>query len=286
MGRWQTSSVVVDGRKRDFSVYTPTGFSSFRRYPCIVSLHGGGVDRGVHATMIRREALADASRCLLCLPDGTSATTSVATRTWNAGSCCGQAVEAGVADVAFIERLTTVLQQSFRADARRLYCEGFSNGAMMTYRMAAERPGLFAAVAGVGATMDLSLRSPTQPTPICHVHGVRDPLSRWGGGPNNQGVYLYPVDDHIRYWLRVWGGNEVVQPTRLLKDSDGALLGSVVAYAFGNELQTKVQVVVVNDGGHTWPGGYDPFNGSLGPLVASVDASGILWSFFQQFSLA
>jgi poly(3-hydroxybutyrate) depolymerase len=79
---------------------------------------------------------------------------------WNAGHCCGKAVEDNWNDVAFIEAAIDGTCRQYAVDKRRIYMIGFSNGGMMTYRFAAERSSLLAAAASVSgarrATFDTS----------------------------------------------------------------------------------------------------------------------------------
>lgn len=69
---------------------------------------------------------------------------------WNAGGCCGSAARSDIDDVGFLARLLTRL----RADgADTVALVGYSNGGMLAYRVACERPELVDAVAVVNGSI-------------------------------------------------------------------------------------------------------------------------------------
>jgi poly(3-hydroxybutyrate) depolymerase len=52
-----------------------------------------------------------------------------------------------VDDVQFVRDVIAHVEAEYRIDSRRVYAAGFSNGAMMTHRLAADLPDLLAGVA-------------------------------------------------------------------------------------------------------------------------------------------
>ena len=67
--------------------------------------------------------------------------------TWNADNCCGYAHRQNVDDVGFISALIEELVADYQVDPSRVSVTGFSNGAMMTFRLACELSGKIAAAA-------------------------------------------------------------------------------------------------------------------------------------------
>ncbi len=65
---------------------------------------------------------------------------------WNAGACCGVAAASGRDDESVIADVVSWLRSRGH---RRVFLTGFSNGAMMVYRVAANRPDL--GITGYGA---------------------------------------------------------------------------------------------------------------------------------------
>ncbi len=103
---------------------------------------------------------------------------------WNADFCCGSGWKNKVDDVGFLEALIIQLRQKHAIAADRVFIVGFSNGAFMAQRFAAERPRLVRALAsgaGTIGTTDNELQ-PTAPVPMLLMHGVKDLRVRYDGG--------------------------------------------------------------------------------------------------------
>ena len=57
-------------------------------------------------------------------------------RTWNAGTCCGYAMQQRIDEIAFVAALLDDLQATVAIDRARVYATGISNGGMMAYEVA------------------------------------------------------------------------------------------------------------------------------------------------------
>ena len=77
-------------------------------------------------------------------------------------------------DLKLVDAALASLREKFKVDDTRVYATGFSNGAGLTYLLWAERPNVFAAYAPVAARLRPSVL-PTQPKPLFHIAGTRDP---------------------------------------------------------------------------------------------------------------
>eukprot|EP00928_Gymnodinium_smaydae_P067587 TRINITY_DN5058_c0_g1_i1.p1 TRINITY_DN5058_c0_g1~~TRINITY_DN5058_c0_g1_i1.p1 ORF type:complete len:283 (+),score=26.28 TRINITY_DN5058_c0_g1_i1:510-1358(+) len=66
---------------------------------------------------------------------------------WNAGGCCGTATSSGVDDVVFFRSLVDWLVNHACVEASNVFAMGFSNGAMMSNRLACEAADIFRGVA-------------------------------------------------------------------------------------------------------------------------------------------
>jgi len=130
--------------------------------PAMVVLHALLTDPADAARSTGFDRLADRDGVLVAYPEGVR-------RSFNAGLCCGEAVTQGVDDVAF---LTDVVNDLRARGASRISVVGFSNGAMMAYRLACERPELIDTVGVMSGTLEI---------PLCrgkikalHLHGEKD----------------------------------------------------------------------------------------------------------------
>ena len=106
---------------------------------------------------------------------------------WNAEFCCGSGWKNKVDDLSFLEALIKQLRQKQGIAADRVFIVGFSNGAFMAQRFAAERPSLVRAVVsgagtiGTTGTNGKQLR-PSTPVPMLLMHGVKDERVKYSGG--------------------------------------------------------------------------------------------------------
>jgi dienelactone hydrolase len=126
---------------------------------------------------------------------------------WNAHGCCGPARDTGVDDVAYLDRVRAIVAALHPVDRRRVFLAGFSNGAMMAYRYACERPGVVAGVLAVAGTMTSPCR-PRSAVAVLSVHGTADtrvPLAgtAWS---TTLGTRLPPARDAVRRYAAVGSG--------------------------------------------------------------------------------
>ncbi|HSK25977.1 MAG TPA: PHB depolymerase family esterase [Jiangellales bacterium] len=92
---------------------------------------------------------------------------------WNAGTCCDGAAADGVDDVDAVARVIADVAARTGADPARTSVVGFSNGAMLGYRVACERPGLLAGLVAVAGARLVPCPD-TGGTWLLHVHGDGD----------------------------------------------------------------------------------------------------------------
>ncbi len=103
------------------------------------------------------------------------------------GTRSGWQVTAGAQadrDLKFVDAMLASLRQDYRVDDRRIYATGFSNGAVFTYLLWAERGDRFAAfapVAGVDALRVGQSVSKLKPKPVFHVAGEKDNTAKFVG---------------------------------------------------------------------------------------------------------
>jgi len=138
------------GIDRSYIVHIPPGVSG--PAPVIIAFHGGGSNAEAQQRYSEMGKLADREHIIVVYPNGTG---SQRMRVWNAGTCCGSAPAKRIDDVAFIRAVVSDVAKRVAIDRTRVFATGFSNGAMMVYRLAAEAPDLVAAIAPVSGSMVL-----------------------------------------------------------------------------------------------------------------------------------
>jgi polyhydroxybutyrate depolymerase len=174
------------GNARQYGVHVPTGYRSSTPVPALFCIHGLAetavsfcLDTGV-----AWPTKADQEGFVVIMPNGYM-------NSWNAGTCCGGAVSAGLDDVALMRAIFAEVGTHVNLDLRRVYSTGLSNGGYMSYRLACEASDLFVAVAPAsgavgttdigatalfGTTSDLTTCAPSQKISVLDIHGTSDPL--------------------------------------------------------------------------------------------------------------
>lgn len=268
---------------RDYEVHVPAGKGPF---PVVVCLHGGGSNSKQIAYQSGMDANADRNHYAVVYPNGTGPKVNgVGVYTWNAGLCCGSAMQSNVDDVRYLGLLLDDLPKHFSVDKSRIYVTGMSNGAMMAYRLSVDLPGKFAAQGAVSTTMGVNIGQPKpSPMPIIEIHGLKDPNAPFNGGvgPNAQPQPGGPpvhhaVIDTIAQWAPIDG---YPAPAPFVSDK-GVFTHRVYAGT-----KAPFELYALTEGGHTWPGGVDVTAGQgTGELVKSFNANQYMWDFFKQWKL-
>jgi len=198
---------------------------------------------------------------------------------WNDGSPRAVSAPRAVDDVAFLDALLADLARRFPADPRRVCVTGFSNGAGMTFRLAAERAERIAAIAPVSGYLWLDDARPARPVPTLYLVGAQDPLVPLAGGTvmtlGGWHEQRPPIRDMLDRWRRALGCGE----PRVIKQDEGV---EEVRYAPGVD-GAEFRAYTVEGLGHHWPGGRGLLSRRLfGPPSARVRANELIGDFFRQ----
>ena len=163
----KTVSWTVEGVKREAIVYLPRAKSPNGKAPVIFAFHGYGDDtdnfQHVDLQVAWPEAIVAYFQGLPTSRNGQAGLPG-----WQV-----QAGANGDRDLKFVDAALASLRQQYAVDDARIYATGFSNGAIFTYLLWAERPKVFAAYAPVAAALGGST-SPSDPRPILHIAGTED----------------------------------------------------------------------------------------------------------------
>ena len=282
--------IRVGGLERHYVVHVPPKPAAHAAL--ILNFHGGGANAREQQRYVRMDALADREGFIVVYPDGTG---PVRERflTWNAGTCCGAAAGGKVDDVAFVRALLDDLAGRIDYDATRVYATGLSNGAMMSYRLAAELPDRIAAIAPVAGSMALARFEATRGVPVMHIHSVDDPRALYGGGlgapfPITGTRVLHPpAEERLAEWARVnsCGPEPEAKERREWKTASGVVHTATRLAWPGCKAETVLWKLT--GAGHVWPGGVlDYLTWLLGPGTQVIDANEEMWRFFSRHRLA
>ena len=248
---WVTTTVtmVVDGLTRGYLVARPAGSAKARALPVLVELHGCCTTPA--AELVRAGFPAVTGPAILVYPAGYH-------RFWNAGACCGGT---GVDDVTFVTAVVEqVLARQPGADPDRVYLVGYSNGGRMAYRMACEKPELFAGVA-VFAAVNAMACPRAAPVPLLISAGTADPevTASAGGIRHSVDGYLEPtVDEQAEFYRRADGCRG--EPTTTVAGDLISLHWTVCASG------DTVQLSWYAGAEHSWPAGL----------------AGVMWTFLRR----
>jgi polyhydroxybutyrate depolymerase len=173
-----------------------------------------------------------------------------------------------------------------------------SNGAIMSHRLACEAADLFAAVAPVAGGLNVggnfTACQPTRPVPIIMFHGTTDqnyPIEG-GDGSGELGVpetfypVIHPTDPNtLDDWRTL---NAATDPGTVSYSQGDASCDTyagnapVVMCIVAPQVPILDAGVVYDGGGHAWPGGVKGVSDEADVPSRDLDASEMMWQFFEQ----
>jgi polyhydroxybutyrate depolymerase len=265
-------SVTVDGVERAYRVHVPARLT--RPAPLVVVLHGGGGNGSQVEQQTGFTTTADREGFVVAYPDGSGRTRL---RTWNAGTCCAYARDQRVDDVSFTRAMLDAVATEFPVDPARIHVTGFSNGAMMAYRLGCELTDRIAAIAPVSGALNTEPCTPSRPLSVLHIHGTADQHVPITGGPPLRDVPGTPPwqNTSLAYAMDFWAQHDGC-PAPATKTSQGSVTTTALGPCASG---TEVVQVVVDSGGHAWPGGTNSRDAADDPPPAP-DANAVIWAFF------
>ncbi len=275
----KTRTLAAGGLSRTYVVHVPKGHDQETPMPVVLALHGATMNGPMMAWFSGLNRKADEAGFIAVYPNGTGSFSSF---TWNGGDCCGSAVENQIDDVAFINALLDDLMGTYHVDTRRIYATGVSNGANMAYRLGSELSDRIAAIAPVAGSVGTEISRLKRPVSVLHFHGTLDEYIPFLGGKGTKsisGTQFWPVDQSIRSWVKSNGCDENPKIDLLSKNGDDMKVTRKTYRAVKDG--TEVVSVVIEGGGHTWPGMRSPA-ATLGKSALTISANDLMWEFFEK----
>ena len=295
-GTFLARTVAVAGQGvRRYSIYTPVFGSNNTAHSAIIAIHGGGGTAMIQASTTALAKFAQEQLLYVVFLEGTGAI-----QTFNAGACCGTAQTQNIDDAQYVRTVIDDVQANFNVNAARVFATGFSNGAMMSHRLAcalSDRIAGIAAISGGSGQFDKSHTqyyacNPTRPIPVLHIHSTNDRNYPFNGGMGEgiSATDFYPVDATIADWIVRNNVTNLATVDRVTPTTTCSRYATRLDISKPSAPVTlcKVDPVDVYDtankivfgGGHSWPGGVRSPGASSDVPVTDFNANAYLCAFF------
>ena len=281
-GRLSDETIQHDGRERRFLVHD---FSAGPRAPVVIVLHGGGGHPENAVSMSQMDKVASREKFIAVYPGGTGGMPGGKLLTWNATHCCAYARENKVDDVSFIGKVIDELVSSGRADPKRIYVTGMSNGGMMTHVLAQKLPDRIAAIAPIVGAVFGDEAPAKSPVPAIIFVGQDDKNVPAAGGPLGGAAKrgslarlrdkpedhdVAPAIAQAEFWARA---NGCAPPVKMNEARFDEIRWEKCTSG------KPVHFYSIANNGHAWPGGQAGRAEADQPTQA-VNASEMMWQFF------
>lgn len=275
-------SLNHDNIERTYAILVPPSLKEKKQLvPLVLVLHGGGGNANFAMKTSKFNEKAKKEGFIVAYPEGTGRFEGVLL-TWNATHCCGSAMKGKVDDVGYISKLIDKLVKNYPVDPNRVYVTGMSNGGMMTHKLGIELSNKIAAIGPVVATLFGDENKPSSPVAAVIFNGLLDKSVQYNGGDHggrfasswDNSVPPLAVEKQALFWAEANGCKSEPQ-----KVEDGKLKHLSYHCPDGKD----VEMYIVKDNGHAWPGGEQ--GSSKGDIPSqTINATDIMWDFFKKQS--
>ena len=261
--KWTINS---GGKDRTVYVRVPSKYDATKPTPVVLNFHGYTSNAKEQAAYTGMERKADEAGFIAVHAEGIGTQKS-----WNAGACCGDAMETKVDDVALVSAIIDELEAKLCVDAKRVFATGMSNGGFLSHRLACELSNRIAAIAPVAGVMGIPTCTPTRPVSVMHFHGTSDYLVPYDG-VDEQDRKFPSVPATTDAWAKRDGCTDAPRTTFESGDVKCTTQDKCTSGA-------EVTLCTVDGGGHTWPGAIPVGFSKTTQAIRATDA---MWEFFQK----
>jgi polyhydroxybutyrate depolymerase len=262
------------GLSRSYLLHVPSSYAPNKAAPVVMVLHPFATNALLMVGISGMNETADRAGFIAVYPNGNGK--SQAFLAWNVGGMADKSVD----DVGFIDKVLDDLAKIIEIDTKRVFATGMSNGAMMCYRLAAERSDRFAAIAPVAGTMTDEYERIAHPVAVLHFHGTKDRLIPFTGPTPRtpKEITFKSVAHTIQFWAKQNGCPTAAEMAEIARTLNDGLQIKRMSYGPGRD-GAEVVLYVIEGGGHTWPGRRMP-GSFLGASPLDLSASDLIWEFF------
>ena len=211
-----------------------------------------GYHQGIYLNMT---VDAEAAGYLIAFGQGTPSSSGYLS--WDAGRCCKgyNSTMTRVDDVAYTRTAIKMMEAVVQVDAKRRYVMGWSNGGMMSERLACEAHDLFAGICADASSVVIGTDAEAGQAAcdktfggahldMIHFSGTADTAVSWTGSAWQSPAGVPSAPDDIARWNERMGCGPRFRQTY----NDG-LFGNLVWQCRGN---TTLEWMTVRNGQHQW----------------------------------
>ncbi len=267
-------TLISSGEKRQYLLYVPAAYNPQTPAPLVISIHGFAEWPAHQAQISRWNDLADEEGFILVYPSGTDFP-----KRWRTTGLSSTPDDPAL-DVQFIADLIDKLESEYNIDPARIYANGLSNGGGMSYLLACKMADRIAAIGSVAGayTYPLDQCSPSRPMPLIAFHGDADPVVPYLGGPSRSFDIPFPS---VPEWMQGWAERNQCQTAAPIAP-EGEISGMTWSDCSQN---AEVIFYTIAGAGHSWPGGEPIPEWIVGKTSQAIDATQLIWHFFEQHPL-
>ena len=270
-----SDSLQSSGENRKYLLYVPETYNPATATPLVISIHGFAEWPAHQMQISRWNKLADEYGFIVVYPSGTGFP-----KRWRAHGPVAEADDP-MLDVTFISELIDTLEQQYNIDKTRIYANGLSNGGGMSFLLACKLSDRIAAIGGVSGAYLLPWEEcqPARPVPLVAFHGTSDPIVPYEGGPSASFDIPFPA---LPEWIERYAERNGCASDPEQIAWHGAVSG--IQYSRCDQ-NAEVLFFTIQGGGHSWPGGEPLPEFIVGQTTQDIDATAVMWQFFQQHPL-
>jgi len=291
-GKVLDATITVAGTEHKYRLYVPASLTPGTPVPLVMDLHGLNEPHQAQAAVSGWETKSETDHFIVVTPRG-----GTVIPTWNS------TVADDNPDTVYLRQLIEKTEAEVCIDTTRAYVGGISNGGLESSIVGCK---LADKVAAVGLVSGIVVPEPcksVRPMPAIIFWGKLDCVLPFYGGlgvcliggekgvpktapsaPVNDSA-VPPVEEAVAAWAKRNGCDEKPTVTKVGEHSEKRSFA-------GCKDSSAIDFYVIANGGHTWPGSKaaaarekDP-NDPQGITTMEVDATALMWQFFQRFQVA
>ncbi len=311
-------TLTVEDVTRSFLVHLPAGYDPQKKYPIVLVIHDRDNDAADMSRISHFDITADQVGAIVIYPNAVHERWLPGgnTGSGNSGGYNGRQRSGGMGggggvfgggrqrgggsypggsgsqrsaaqttnELAYFNALLDQVETEYPVDSARIYATGFSEGAQMDFQLGCNLANRIAAIATVGATLpkseaEICSNWNSRPVALLMINGTADPVNPYKGHP--QPMPTLSAEDTVKSWSKMDGCSGKPKETKLAPPAQGDLETRVDSNSDCQQ-GTEVTLYSIQDGGHFWPGGEQPYvpANRVGKTNSGLNGDDIIWKFF------